>query len=188
MARRIDAVILLGRPGCGKDTQAKLLARRMRARIINTGDLMRRMASKKGPFALYLRRKILQKGKLAPPWLAAAAWFGALARISARRPVIFNGSPRTRDEAEWLSEALVWYGRKTLAAHVTITSKESLRRLSQRKRKDDHPVIVRTRLRYFAKNTMPAIRFFSRKGMLTSINGQQPPKNVFEDLLTTVRT
>jgi len=187
MARRIDAIILLGRPGCGKDTQAKLLARRIRARIVNTGDLMRRMASKKGSFALYLRRNILQKGKLAPPWLAAVVWFEELARIPAWCPVIFNGSPRTRDEAEWLSEALAWCGRKTLAVHVAITPKESLRRLSRRKRKDDHPVIVRTRLRYFAKNTMPAIRFFSRKGMLKSVNGQQPPKGVFEDLLTTVR-
>ncbi|OHA48943.1 MAG: hypothetical protein A2806_04600 [Candidatus Terrybacteria bacterium RIFCSPHIGHO2_01_FULL_48_17] len=182
MQRRYDAVFLIGRPGCGKGTQSRLLQRRAGFALVKTGTLFRALAKKQTTLGRNVK-KTLNRGKLMPPWLAFSVVLDASGRVDAKKPVLFDGSPRTKREAEWLTAALPWFGRNHIAAvHLFIRPQESYRRLILRKRHDDTPVVIRARLQEFDRNVMAALRVLREKRLLKTVKGERPIQEVARDI------
>ena len=205
-------VIMLGRPGSGKGTQAFMLAYKLSARAFGTGELLRGLAREKS----FLGKKVdglLAKGNLVPSWLASFVWIRELGKVQPHEPLIFDGSPRTLGEAKMLDEVLLWYGRNKRAVFlIDISPRESLRRLKNRRicvgckrplflrkgldvarqcvncggrlirRSDDTPLIIRKRLKIFEKDLTPVIKYYRSQNTLRVIDGQKDQGSVSQEI------
>src|SRR3990167_4091488 len=104
---------LLGRAGCGKGTQAKLLAEKFGLFYIGSGELLRNLADQNN-FTGQKTATVLKTGELVPSSLVSMLWLNYLETIKQKnsadfKGIIFDGSPRKIEEAHLLEEALNWY-------------------------------------------------------------------------------
>lgn len=177
-------LVLLGRPGCGKGTQAKMLARDFGLKILGTGALLRRFVERDTTPLCTRLRKEMAKGNLMPSWLVFFVWMKELIKTSLSQGVLFDGSPRKIAEAELIDEVLEWLGRPQLfAVELVISEQEAAIRLRKRGRSDDTPRAILERLSSFERAVRPVIERYRRNGNVLRVNGEQPPKKVFRDIV-----
>ncbi len=125
-------VVLLGAPGAGKGTQAELLAEHLRIPHIATGDLFREALRGDTPLGRQAKAYI-DRGELAPDSITIAMVRERLAAPDTRRGVIFDGFPRTVDQARALDELLLERGQRVdRAVFINVSPKVLLERLSGR--------------------------------------------------------
>ncbi len=178
------AIVVLGRSGCGKGEQIKFLEKKLKpVLVVHTGALFRTLIHT-STLAGNIATKFLQKGNLAPTWLASYVWIDALMHgLDSKKNIIFDGSPRTREEARLLDDVLAWFGRKrTIALYIDISEKETIKRLLARGREDDRPMAIKNRLAFFKRNVIPAINHYRLTKRLISINGEQSIREVSKDI------
>lgn len=96
-------IVFLGSPGSGKGTQAKLLAERRGFVHISTGDLFREEISRNTELGNKVKSYI-QQGKLVPDSVVLEVIKEKIKKISG--DILFDGFPRTVDQAEGLEEML----------------------------------------------------------------------------------
>lgn len=130
-------IIILGPPGSGKGTQAKLLQEKFCLKYIGSGDLLR-ARKKRRDFTGKKLKKILDIGEIAPTFLISDIWTDKLEefkKVSKLKGIIFDGSPRRVLEAIYLDEALDWYewNRNKKVIYIKISPKESIWRLTKRR-------------------------------------------------------
>jgi adenylate kinase len=94
-------VLLIGPPGVGKGTQAKLLMAEFGIPQISTGDLLRQQRREKTPLGL-MADGLIQQGILVPDDLVNAMVRERLSHPDCVRGYILDGFPRTLAQAEWL--------------------------------------------------------------------------------------
>ena len=104
-------LILLGPPGVGKGTQAVRLAEELDAVHVSTGDLLR-AARRDGTELGAQAQKYMDAGDLVPDHLILDLVRDHLARVPVGTPVLFDGFPRTKAQAEGLDEVLEESGRR----------------------------------------------------------------------------
>jgi adenylate kinase len=107
--------ILLGPPGAGKGTQAKLLQERFGLVQLSTGDLLRR-AVEAGSEAGRQADPLMKAGQLVPDAIVLAVLRDRLAEPDVGRGVILDGFPRTAGQAEALDRLLAESGQRIDAA------------------------------------------------------------------------
>src|SRR5882672_10283626 len=107
-------IVLMGAPGAGKGTQARLLQQRLGLPQISTGDMFRALAETQTPLAEEVRA-IQQAGKLIPDKLVIRVVEDRTAKDDCRNGYILDGFPRTAAQAGML-EALASRQQKTLSA------------------------------------------------------------------------
>jgi adenylate kinase len=103
-------IILMGRSGCGKGTQAKLLKKELGFDYVSSGDLIRARMSEKDFFGQKLK-KVVNQGDLAPTFLISQLWTEKIKEIKAKsnlRGLIIDGSPRSLLEAELMDDIFNW--------------------------------------------------------------------------------
>jgi adenylate kinase len=96
-------IVLMGAPGAGKGTQARLLQERLHLPQISTGDMFRALAEAQTPLAEEVRA-IQQAGRLIPDELVIRVVEDRTARDDCRDGYILDGFPRTAAQAEMLEE------------------------------------------------------------------------------------
>jgi adenylate kinase len=104
-------VVLLGPPGVGKGTQAVRLVDELAAVHVSTGDLLR-AARREGTELGTLAQGFMDRGELVPDDLILDLVREHLAGIDATTDVMFDGFPRTTDQATGLDGVLEANGRK----------------------------------------------------------------------------
>ncbi len=125
-------LILLGPPGTGKGTQAKVIAERLGIAHIATGDLFRE-AVKHGTELGKQVGAYMERGDLVPDELTIATLLERMQRPDAAGGAIFDGFPRTFQQAQALDEALAVRNTPAGAALlITASDDEIVRRLSGR--------------------------------------------------------
>jgi adenylate kinase len=107
-------IVLMGAPGAGKGTQARLLQERLSLPQISTGDMFRAIMKTETPLAEELR-PLLTLGKLVPDELTMRVVRERTAQPDCRAGYILDGFPRTTAQAEML-EALAAEQGHTLGA------------------------------------------------------------------------
>lgn len=128
----MTVVVLLGVPGAGKGTQARVLAERLGVPHVATGDLFRAAVRDGSPVGLEARR-YMERGQLVPDAITIRMLLDRLAQDDAAPGVILDGFPRNRPQAETLDEALAARGsRVDLAVSIEVPADELVRRLSGR--------------------------------------------------------
>lgn len=125
-------VILLGPPGTGKGTQAKIAAERLGLAHVATGDLFRENVRNGTELGKQVKA-FMDKGDLVPDELTVAMLLDRIAKPDAHGGVLLDGFPRTLQQAEALDKALQAGGKDVdLAVHVTASDNEIVRRLGGR--------------------------------------------------------
>src|SRR5512136_136797 len=104
-------LILLGPPGAGKGTQAKLLAQELQVPHISTGDMFRDHKARGTELGKQVDA-IMASGGLVPDDVTNEMVKDRLARPDVARGFILDGYPRTTAQAEYLDRLLVSLGRK----------------------------------------------------------------------------
>ncbi|HEX5435480.1 MAG TPA: adenylate kinase [Candidatus Angelobacter sp.] len=98
-------IILMGAPGAGKGTQARVIAAQYGIPQISTGDILRDNVDR-GTGLGKMADPIMKSGSLVPDELMLAMVADRLAQPDTRRGFILDGFPRTVKQAEWLDRYL----------------------------------------------------------------------------------
>lgn len=125
-------LILLGAPGTGKGTQAKILAERFGWLHLSTGDMLRQAVAA-GSDLGKAAKGYMDAGSLVPDDLVIRMLVDRISQPDARAGFILDGFPRTLAQAVALDEALAREGKSIdLAPNLTAPDEELVRRLAGR--------------------------------------------------------
>ena len=102
-------IIMLGAPGAGKGTQAKMIADKYGVPHVSTGDIFR--ANIKNGTELGMEaKKYMDQGLLVPDELTVKILLDRVAQPDCNNGYVLDGFPRTIPQAEVLDEALAKLG------------------------------------------------------------------------------
>ena len=178
-------LVVIGRSGSGKGTQAEFILKRLGrgAYHVETGRFLREMLTHANPTTL-LAQNIMKTGRLFPSWFGAFAWLRELIeRGHADDQLVFDGAPRKIDEAQLLDDVMKWHGRQLpFCIYVDVSEKESSKRLTARKRDDDHRAAIHHRMQFFKKDVLPVVEFYRTRHRLVEIDGERSIDQVWKEI------
>ena len=127
-------VLLLGPPGVGKGTQAKLLMAEFEIPQISTGDLLRQHRREHTPLGL-LADELMSQGRLVPDDLVNKMVAERLGHADCGRGYILDGFPRTLTQAKWLDGHLTAGGAPlpVIVISLLVDRDDLLRRITGRR-------------------------------------------------------
>lgn len=202
-------IILLGYPGSGKGTQAKVLSQKLGMFHVSTGDIFREELAKKTPLGQEVAG-YLSAGRLVPDRLVLEV---LKARLGAEtRGLLFDGFPRTVDQAEELDN---WFASRKQAldavVFLNVPEGEVAKRLGARRtcsgcgrifntitsppakenvcdacgkpltiRDDDKPEVIARRIQVYKDQTEPLLAYYRSSGIFHEADGGQAPEAVAE--------
>jgi len=203
-------VILIGPPGAGKGTQAKLLTEKWGVPQISTGDMLREARAKRTPLGLQAE-SYMQAGKLVPDDVVIGLIEERLKDADCANGFLLDGFPRTVAQAEALEELLARAGLKLDAAiqidvpRDLLIERAVLRRLDKRtgqiyhlkynppppgaeleQRADDLPEVVEKRLDTYEEMTAALLPYYQNKNLLRRVDGTNTPAQVTVGILEAV--
>ncbi|MCI7596583.1 MAG: adenylate kinase [Lachnospiraceae bacterium] len=126
-------IIMLGAPGAGKGTQAKLIADKYNLPHISTGDIFR--ANIKEGTALGMEaKKYMDQGLLVPDELTVKILLNRVAKEDCKNGYVLDGFPRTIPQAEVLDKALAELGESVdFAINVEVPDENIIKRMGGRR-------------------------------------------------------
>lgn len=126
-------IIMLGAPGAGKGTQAKMIADRYRIPHVSTGDIFRTNI-KNGTKLGMEAKQYMDKGLLVPDELTVKILLDRVAEDDCKNGYVLDGFPRTIPQAEVLDEALAGLGEKIdYAIDVEVPDENIVKRMGGRR-------------------------------------------------------
>ena len=198
-------IIMLGAPGAGKGTQAKMIADKYGVPHVSTGDIFR--ANIKNGTELGMEaKKYMDQGLLVPDELTVRILLDRVAQDDCKNGYVLDGFPRTIPQAEVLDSELTKLGDHIdYAINVDVPDENIVKRMSGRRacltcgatyppkkegicdvcgselvlRDDDKPETVKNRLNVYHEQTQPLIDFYTEKGVLKTVDGTVPMEEVF---------
>lgn len=126
-------IIMLGAPGAGKGTQAKMIADKYHVPHISTGDIFR--ANIKERTALGMEaKKYMDQGQLVPDELTVKILLDRVAKEDCKNGYVLDGFPRTIPQAEVLDKALADLGGSVdFAIDVEVPDENIIKRMGGRR-------------------------------------------------------
>ncbi|MBQ7926961.1 MAG: adenylate kinase [Lachnospiraceae bacterium] len=126
-------IIMLGAPGAGKGTQAKMIAEKYQIPHVSTGDIFR--ANIKNGTELGMEaKKYMDQGQLVPDELTVKILLDRVAQADCANGYVLDGFPRTIPQAEVLDKALTELGESIdYAVDVNVPDENIVRRMSGRR-------------------------------------------------------
>lgn len=202
-------LLVLGKQGAGKGTQAVRIARHYGVPHISTGDMFRAAAAAGTSFGLRAN-EYMTRGELVPDDVVIGVVAERLAKDDAQdRGFVLDGFPRTRVQAEEL-QRLLGPGGLDGAVDIDVPTDVVIDRISGRRvcatcgatyhvsappkkpwvcdkdggdvvqREDDTPEAVTKRLELYEKDTRPLLDFYDGLGLLVTVDGVGDPDEVFD--------
>lgn len=193
-------LILLGAPGAGKGTQAEVICDALKIPAISTGNIIRDALAKGTEMGLKAKSYI-DAGQLVPDEVVIGIIKDRLAKDDCANGFILDGFPRTIPQAEALDAMGIEIDRVVdiEVSDEKIAARMSGRRVCKAcgasyhleykapkqegvcdacdaeliQRKDDHPDTVLERLAIYHEQTEPLKDFYSNKGILRVVEGQE---------------
>lgn len=203
-------IILFGMQGSGKGTQGKILADRYGLRIFEMGGALRSMIASGSELGNKIKATV-ESGNLVDDDIIMEVVEVFLEKEAQGQNVLFDGIPRTMNQAERLLALLKGRGRDAFALHVKISEKEAIERLTKRRictnckevypafykgdscsecdgdlvsRSDDSNLdSINKRLHNFKAETMPVIEDFYKRDHLIEVEGEQQIPDVTEEMI-----
>jgi adenylate kinase len=209
-------LVILGKQGAGKGTQAVRLSRHYVVPHVATGDIFRAAVRSGSEFG-QRARAFLDAGELVPDEIVIGMVNERLTHDdTTHRGFILDGFPRTAQQAEALMPILEPIGLD-LAVNLEVDTEHVLLRLAARRvcvdcganysvydnpprvrricdvcggevvqRDDDRETAIRRRLEIYEDETAPLISWFEQRGLLVSVDGLGDPDAVTDRLVAEV--
>jgi adenylate kinase len=184
-------LILMGPPGAGKGTQAKVVSNHYGIPAISTGDIFRANVAGKTELGLEAQR-YMDAGEYVPDEVTNAMVRDRIAEDDAEGGFLLDGYPRTLAQVEELDSMLESHGC-SLDAAVALTAhlEELVSRLMQRAkvegRSDDTEEVIRRRQEIYDEQTAPLIAVYRERGVLVDVNGMGEVDEVTERILAELK-
>ena len=202
-------MILLGAPGAGKGTQAKMIAEKYQIPHLATGDLLREAVTNET--ALGKAAKIfMDRGEFVTDQIVIDLIQERLNSVDTGNGFILDGFPRTVQQAEKLAEV----EKIDLVLNIDVNFNKLLERLTGRRscgncgavyhikynqpknenlcdkcgsklyqRTDDSEDVIRNRLETYNKQTKPLIQYYNERKMLRNIQGSGGIDEIFSIII-----
>jgi adenylate kinase len=209
--------ILLGPPGSGKSTVAKILCRELGIRHIEMGNELRTVAKEDTELGRMIHEIIFEKKELVPDGIIEDVIDHALDTHDGG--VLLDGAPRVFSQIDEVVSSLNHHGRPLKKViYLAITLDIAISRISRRMlcfncatpymlgkdteaeerkcslcggevghRQDDTEEGVRKRYQVFEEKTMPVIEYFREKGQLLEVNGDGTPEVIEAAVVAGIR-
>jgi adenylate kinase len=208
----IIKLILLGAPGAGKGTQAKLIAKRYKIPHVAAGDLLRD-AVEKGTYLGKLAHEYMTSGQLVPDHIVIELINKRLAKPDTKQGYILDGFPRSIQQAKKLKKDKNL--DIDLVLNIDVKFSFLLERLTGRRscvncgavfhikynppitenicdncssmlfqRKDDQEEVIKKRLETYKQETKPLIEFYQQRNKLKNVPGSGTINEIFKSIVT----
>lgn len=180
-------IVLFGKPGAGKGTQAAFLKSQYDFVHISTGDLFRFNIKNKTELGI-LAKSYLDKGDLVPDRVTIDMLENEVYKNLDAKGFIFDGFPRTESQARALdifleSKLMKITATLLLEAEDEILIKRLLERGKSSGRVDDQDESkIKNRFEEYNKKTAPLINYYKRQNKFHTINGIGSIKEITERL------
>lgn len=189
-------LILLGAPGAGKGTQAKILTEKFGIPQLSTGDMLRAAVAAQTEVGKRAKA-IMDLGALVPDEVVNQIVFDRVEEADCAKGFILDGYPRTVGQAEALQKMLQSKGQKLDAVIELVVDQNALvdrmkRRVEEtlaaggKVRSDDNPEAFAKRLVEYKAKTAPLSQFYSSTGELKQIDGMATVSEVTNAILTSL--
>jgi adenylate kinase len=204
-------IILLGYPGAGKGTQARILSEKFALFHISTGDIFREAISANTPLGQEVS-DYLASGRLVPDKLVLEIIKARLATET--RGLLFDGFPRTVDQAQGLDDYFTARDQAIDAVlFLDADEEEVIKRLGSRRtcpkcrkiynllssppakdelcdgcgekltlREDDTPGVIRRRISVYKDQTEPLVAYYKGIGNFHRVRGGRTPEEVAAEI------
>lgn len=201
-------VILLGPPGAGKGTQARMLQGAHQLEIISTGEILRDEIKLGSDIGLQVK-STLEAGDFPSEELVLFVFENRLKQVKGKG-LLLDGIPRTLNQAQKVDTIFENLGICLDAViQIAVEDKELIRRLSSRyicntchtsytpelpprvegvcdkcnghtfiRRADDEPEAIKTRLDVYNERTKPLLQYYSQTNRLRVVDGMKPVEEV----------
>ncbi|MBV9214893.1 MAG: adenylate kinase [Acidobacteria bacterium] len=204
-------IVLIGAPGAGKGTQARLLEERRGIPQISTGDMFREMKTLDTPLAKEVQH-IMASGML----VSDDVTFRIVQERTAREKgsYVLDGYPRTAVQASQLEALAKEQGKEIRAIEIDVPRDELFKRLTGRRscpvcgelyniysrppkndgvcdlhpdakldhRADDNEESVKTRLDTYEANTAPLLKYYEGTGRLQKVDGTREIEQIYKEI------
>jgi adenylate kinase len=184
-------LILMGPPGAGKGTQAKIISHHYGVPAISTGDIFRANVAGRTELGLEAQR-YMDAGEYVPDEVTNGMVRDRLAEDDTEPGFLLDGYPRTLAQVEELDSMLEAHG-SSLDAAVALTAdlEELVSRLLQRAqvegRPDDTEEVIRRRQELYEEQTAPLIAVYRDRGVLVDVDGMGEVDEVTERILAELK-
>jgi adenylate kinase len=175
-------LVILGAPGSGKGTQAKILAEKANLKHVSSGDLLREAVERQDELGKEVEA-IMAEGKLVPDQTVLRLVRDAILEYGDREGWILDGYPRTGLQAEALEDVLS-SAREVIDAviYLEVEADAVIERLEKRGRKDDTADTIKKRLEVYEKETMPVLEFYELRYDVHRVNGARSIEDVAAEI------
>jgi len=175
-------IIMIGGPGSGKSTYSELIKKEMGIAHIYTGDMMRALAKENTPDGKKVK-DLLSKGEFAPTPIVIKAVSDRLEQPDAQKGYIFDGFPRSVEQAEAMQDKGIEYD---YVINLDVSEAEVVKRLTARGRADDKPEIIKNRIKVYHRETAPLLKYY--KDELINIKAEgDTPENIAKEIIKKVQ-
>lgn len=168
-------IVLFGPPGSGKGTQAQKIIEKYGLVHISTGDLLRSEVA--GQTELGLKAKvIMDKGELVPDEIVVGMIKKKLNEHEAGKGFIFDGFPRTVEQARALRNALTDHDeRVSVMISLEVPREALVKRLTKRGKKegrsDDNLETINNRIDVYDRQTIPVTYYYDKMHKHVVVDG-----------------
>jgi adenylate kinase len=204
----VNKYVIMGIQGCGKGTQAKLLAEEFDLVHISVGDIFRWNIQQHTKLAARIKR-IVAEGNLVPDDIVEDIVHRRLGEHDWNHGFILDGFPRNKNQARFFLESF----DIDAVVNIRVTDQVVMERVLSRRlcegcgldynlihhrpqvpdvcdvcggnlvaRDDDTEAAVRKRIEEFHTKTRPVLDLFARKELVIHIDGTDTPEAVYADL------
>jgi adenylate kinase len=178
-------LVLLGRQGAGKGTQAERLAEHYGAPHISTGDMLRSAVVEGTEFGRKAS-EIMTRGDLVPDDVIIGVVAERLAKEDAQENgFLLDGFPRTVTQAEVLQELTAGAGLHAVV-NIDVPLEEVRERMRSRGRADDTDEAIDRRLELYESETAPLIEFYEQASLMVVVDGLGSMDEVFGRLVAAI--
>ncbi len=209
-------IVIIGPPGAGKGTQARLLSEKYRYPQISTGDILREMAQAETTLGQEIKAT-LASGKLVSDEILAEVIQARTSRPDCENGYILDGFPRTVNQAHQLEALALQQQKDVLLVRVKVHEVVLFQRLTGRRtcakcgeiynvyfrppkiegicdldgeplkqRSDDNPDSVARRFDEYKTSTAPLIEYYRSSGRLIETSGEGQVEEIFEKLCSLI--
>lgn len=184
-------IVLFGPPGAGKGTQATQLKEKYNLVHLSTGDILRNEIQNQTDLGT-MAKEFMDKGELVPDEVVINMIEKCLEEHSDAAGFIFDGFPRTTEQAGALDELLHKHGTEIdLMLSLEVDDEELVARIVQRgkdsgREDDKNESVIFNRIITYNKKTAPLKEYYNKQGKYNSIKGVGSIEDVFDRLTSAI--